>query len=88
MSEQQTEDQNQGDESSEPSTGSDAGATPSKAKGKAGAKAPAGSLSIGQTDAPRQAPAWQQTDYNGPLTIDQVDWRRAHLKPTAAPARK
>ena len=87
MSEQQTEDTNQGD-TPEQRTGSDAGVTPSRAKGKAGAKAPADSLSIGQTDAPRPAPAWQQADYNGPLTIDQVDWRRAHIKPTAAPARK
>lgn len=89
MSEQQTEqDQNTGGDPSEQSAGSSAGATPSKAKAKAGAKAPADSVSIGQSDAQRAAPKWQAADYDGPLTIDQVDWRRANIKPVAAPTRK
>ncbi|HPG93677.1 MAG TPA: hypothetical protein PLR28_03875 [Dokdonella sp.] len=27
------------------------------------------------------APAYQALDYNGPLTIDQAQWRHANLKP-------
>ncbi|MBB5885474.1 hypothetical protein DYQ93_11405 [Xanthomonas sp. LMG 8992] len=34
------------------------------------------------------APAWQEPDYDGPITIPQAAWRNANLKPAIATATK
>lgn len=35
-----------------------------------------------------EPPAWQGADYSGPLTIDQANWRRHHIKPVREVATK
>lgn len=53
--------------------GAASGKPASKGDGKGGKK------DRGQQQDPADAPAWQKPDYTGGLTIEQAEWRNAHL---------